>query len=151
MIGFEPISVQNGGSARVLQNLSITHCDALCKLAGIQTVLQALNGTVHAWAACAWARRPAEDGEADTRPGGRVCLDEGFYLHRQGPAGISSQMMSAAVQGRSSGPIQPAAGISARSTETICGPKLRPPRRPPPPSRYGGLASSQVSGGGGGI
>jgi len=53
-----------------------------------------------------------------------VCLDEGFYLHGQGPAGVSFQIISAAVQSRSSGPIQPAAGISALSTETICGPKL---------------------------
>jgi hypothetical protein len=60
--------------------------------------------------------------EASTRPAGRVCLDEGFYLRRQGPAGASSQIMSAAVQGRSSGPIEPAAGISALATETICGP-----------------------------
>ena len=32
--------------------------------------------------------------------------------------------------------MQPAAGISALSTETICSPKLRPPRWPPPGSRY---------------
>jgi len=94
---------------------------------------------------------PAGDGEAGTRLDGRVCLDEGFYLHRQGSAGVSSQIMSAAVRGRSSGPSQPAAGISALSTETMCGPKLRPLRCPPPPSRHKGLASSQVSGGGGGI
>src|SRR5262249_55713280 len=42
-------------------------------------------------------------------------------------------------------------GISALSTETICGPKLSPPRWPPPRSRQERLASSQVSGGGGGI
>jgi hypothetical protein len=29
---------QNGGSARVLQNFSITRRDALCKLAGIRPV-----------------------------------------------------------------------------------------------------------------
>jgi len=29
-------------------------------------------------------------GEAGTRRGGRVCLDEGFYLHRHGPAEVSS-------------------------------------------------------------
>jgi len=52
---------ESGGSARVLQNLAITQCDALCKLAGIRPVVDgplALNGTVHASAACAWARRP---------------------------------------------------------------------------------------------
>jgi len=75
------------------------------------------------------AARP-ETGEADTRLDERVCLDEGFYLHRQGTAGVSSQIMTAPVRGRSSGPIQPAAGISARSTETICGPKLSPPAVP---------------------
>jgi hypothetical protein len=108
----------------------------------------------HASAACAWARRPGRrqgNRHPAWRAGGRVCRNEGFHLHRQGPAGVSSQITSAAVQGRSSGPIQPAAGISALSTETICGPKLRPPGCPAPRSRHRGLASSQVSGGGGGI
>ena len=86
---------------------------------------------------------PAGGKEAGTRLGGRVCLDECFYLHRQGPAGVSSQIMSTAVQGRSSGPIQPAAGISAPSTETTAVRAATEQAR--------GLASSQVSGGGGGI
>ena len=49
-------------SRRVLKNLSITQCDALCKLAGIRPVADgpaSLNGTVHASAACTWARRPS--------------------------------------------------------------------------------------------
>jgi len=79
---------------------------------------------------------PAGGREVGTRMSARIGLDEGFYLRRQGPAGISSRITSAAVQGRSSGPMQPAAGISALSTETICGPKLRPPRCPPPGSRH---------------
>ena len=37
VIGIEPKSAQNG-SARVLLNLSITHCDMVCKLAGIRPV-----------------------------------------------------------------------------------------------------------------
>jgi hypothetical protein len=82
---------------------------------------------------------PAGDRKADTRLVGRICLDEGFYLHRQGPAGVSSQIMFAAVRGRSSGPIQPAAGISILSAETICGPRLSPPRCSPPPGRHRGL------------
>jgi hypothetical protein len=69
---------------------------------------------------------PAGGREVGTRPSARAGLDEGFYLHQQGPARISSRHTSAAVRGRSSGPMQPAAGISAPSTETICGPKLRP-------------------------
>jgi hypothetical protein len=56
---------------------------------------------------------PAGGWEAGTRLSARIGLDEGFYLHQQGPAGNSSRITSAAVQGRSSGPMQPAAGISA--------------------------------------
>ena len=98
----------------------------------------ALNGRVHASAACAWARQPGRR-QGSWHPAWRARLPgRGFYLHRQGPAGVSSQIMSTAVQGRSSGPIQPAAGISAPSTETIGGPKLRPPRCAPLPSRHGG-------------
>jgi hypothetical protein len=50
------MAAPNGGSARVLQNFSITRCDALCKLAGIRPVAdgpgQPLNGRAHAPAAC---------------------------------------------------------------------------------------------------
>jgi hypothetical protein len=52
---------------------------------------------------------PAGGWEAGVRLRGRIRLDDGFYLHRQGPAGISSRITSAAAQGRSSGPMQPAA------------------------------------------
>ena len=91
--------------------------------------VRGLSGARFGGARMGSAARP-ETGEADTRLDERVCLDEGFYLHRQGTAGVSSQIMTAPVRGRSSGPIQPAAGISARSTETICGPKLSPPAVP---------------------
>ena len=80
---------------------------------------------------------PAGDREPGTVLGARVCPDEGFYLHRRGSAGVCSRITSAAVHGRSSGPMQPAAGISALSTETICGPKLRLQRCPSPRSRHG--------------
>jgi len=80
---------------------------------------------------------PAGDWEADTRLGGCVCLDEGFYLHQQRPAGSAPRSRPPQSRDRSSGPMQPAAGISALSTETICGPKLRPPRCPSPRSRHG--------------
>jgi hypothetical protein len=32
------LAAQSGGSARVLQNFSITQCDVVCKLAGIRPV-----------------------------------------------------------------------------------------------------------------
>ena len=74
---------------------------------------------------------PAGGKEADIRLGGRVCLDEGFYLHRQGPAGLSSRNTSGEVQGRSSVRSNPPRVSRPLSTETICGPKLRPPPRGP--------------------
>ena len=142
------------GSARTLQNLSITQCDALWKLGASgrwRTLPPALDGAVHASAACAWARRPGRR-QASRHPAWRARLPgRGLLPAPTGPAGVSYQIMSAAVQGRSSGPIRPATGISALSTETICGPRLRPSRCPSPPGRHSGLASLQVSGGGGGI
>ena len=56
---------------------------------------------------------PAGDEEAGTRLDAHVCLDEASTCTDRDPAGVSSQIMSAVAQGRNSGPIQPAAGISA--------------------------------------
>ena len=72
---------------------------------------------------------PAGDRESRRRLGGRVCLEEGFYPHRQGPAGLSSRNTSGEVQGRSSVRSNPPRVSRPLSTETICGPKLRPPPR----------------------
>jgi hypothetical protein len=62
LTGTEAISAPNGGTARVLQNFSITQCDEVCKLAvvpaGRGRSRPALNGRVHASGACAWARLP---------------------------------------------------------------------------------------------
>ena len=52
----------------------------------------------------------------------------GLLAAPTGTRRVSSQITSAAVRARSSGPIQPAAGITAPSSETICGPRLRPAR-----------------------
>ena len=52
-----------------------------------RTVPPDLNGTVHASAACAWARRPAEDRGSRFPAWRALCLDESFYLHRQGQPG----------------------------------------------------------------
>ena len=152
--------VHNQAARRAFsQDFSITECDSSVSYWGATTIcIQVADGPgLPQTAGCTLRRRahglggPGEDREAGTRLSARTCLDQGFYLHRQGPAGVSSQIMSAAVQGGSSGPIEPTAGISALSTETICGPKLRPPQRAPPRSRHKGLVSLQVSGGGGGI
>jgi len=83
------LAVPIGGWARVLQYLSIAQCDALCNLAvsgRSRMVPPALNGTVHASAVCAWARRPGRR-RGSRQPAWQARLpDEGFYLHRQGPA-----------------------------------------------------------------
>ena len=50
---------------------------------------------------------PPETGKPAPSLGGRVCLDEGVYLHRQGPAGVSSQIMSP----------QCSAGVRVRSSQ----------------------------------
>ena len=130
------------GSARTLQNLSITQCDALWKLGASgrwRTLPPALDGAVHASAACAWARRPGRrqgsrhlawrGASAWTRAS--TCTDRArrgllpdHVRRRAGPE----------FRSRSSRP----RGISALSTETMCGPRLRPPRCPPPPSRHKG-------------
>jgi hypothetical protein len=58
--------MQLGGSAPVLQNLSITQCDAVCKLANIRPLAddpaRALNGKVHASGACVLLFRVVRDG-----------------------------------------------------------------------------------------
>jgi hypothetical protein len=79
---------------------------------------------------------PAGGREVGTRPSarrpGRGLLPAPTGTFLGSPPGTRPD----AAQGRSSGPMQPAAGISALSTETICGSKLRPPGCPPPGSRH---------------
>ena len=109
--------------------------DTLFKLAGVRRwrpVLASPQGKVHASRACTSARRPGRR-QRSRPPAWRARLPgRGLYLHRQESARDLLSIMAAAMQGRSSDPIQPAAGVSALSTETICGPKLRPPGCPPP-------------------
>ena len=63
--------MQLGGSAPVLQNFSITQCDAVCKLANIRPFSDgpawALNGKVHAPAACVLLFRVVRDDRDQAR------------------------------------------------------------------------------------
>jgi hypothetical protein len=125
-----PESPRLMAGGRVLHNLSITQCDAARKLAGIgrwRTVPASPEQQVHAPAACAWARRPGRR-QGTRHPAWRARLPgRGLLPAPTGTRGVSSQIMPAAVQGRSSGPMQPAAGISALSTETTEVPAAREP------------------------
>src|SRR6516165_1090762 len=68
-VTFHP-DMQKTGRCAFSQNLSMTQCDVLCKLAGSgrwRTVPPALDGTVHASAACVLLFRPVQG-----RPGAPV-------------------------------------------------------------------------------
>ena len=94
-----------GGSARVLQNLSITPCDASVswRVSGPwRTVPPAVDGTAHASATCAWARRPGRR-RGSWHPAGRARLPGRGLL--PAPTGTRRGLLpdhAAAVQGRSS-------------------------------------------------